>query len=506
MKNKHLLPVLIAMFICTRAAAQQVVPAKSFGNNGTFSTYVRDDYAYATRAIILPDGKLLISAYGGDETGYYYDDFLYKITPAGELDSSFGTNGILNDGGILDVQPDGKIIIAFTSYNHFGDDPAYIVVRRYSANGQHDTTFGTNGQTEFEVGYGVYSGVNIVKVKTTGKILVMGRMDNDRMIWQLNQNGLLDSSFGDNGVRKITSPYEQSINAVSMLPNDEFIIASSYTTSANSGYKTCEVLHKADGTIDSTRGKNGIVFNRNIVSSNGNIKSSYVADLALQKDHKLLVYAYNFVNNSMTGTLFRYNTDGTLDSAFSNNVKVITGSAAGKIGIQSNGRIIVSVGNQLQRFYADGTRDTTFGTNGVFTAPNMNGYFIFTLNKHRLYIASTTPQTSTWPQLIVNAYQFRYDGTEDNSGWITKIKSSKVFAKMIKLFPNPVRDKLIITGLGNGIITQLQLTDATGRVILKAATQDATYQWSMQSLPAGVYYLSIIKDKELPATFKVVKE
>ena len=76
----------------------------------------------------------------------------------------------------------------------------------------------------------------------------------------------------------------------------------------------------------------------------------------------------------------------------------------------------------------------------------------------------------------------------------------------IKLFPNPVRDQLQITGLNTQLSTRLLLTDATGNILKTATTQNATYQWNLQGLSAGVYFVKVNTEGKPSYSFKVVKQ
>jgi uncharacterized delta-60 repeat protein len=114
--------------------------------------------------------------------------------------------------------------------------------------------------------------------------------------------------------------------------------------------------------------------------------------VAIQGDGKIVAagYSYNRTNYNSTFALVRYNTDGSLDTAFGTNGKVTT--AIGNMGgighsedyayaaaIQGDGKILVGgyttlwkgsyygYGSAfaLVRYNIDGSLDTTFGTNGI---------------------------------------------------------------------------------------------------------------------------------------------
>ena len=533
MKNKHVRTLLLTFAVYATAIAQQVVPVTSFGTNGTFKQDINDEYAFAWRAVVQPDGKLLFSLNTSDEFGYSISQFLYRITQKGNPDSSFGTNGILKVGrpnthqgltvgGYFDLQPDEKIVTANVDLDRDDFYTNRLEVERFLPNGTPDSSFGIKKDGSFtyenEGGNQYYFfRVEGIKIRPTGKILIVGSNSSitghNTMFIQLNSNGRIDRSFGDSGLLQSNLPFEQSVRQILLLPNNQFITASVYLKEDNT-VGSCLVAHKADGTIDSSRGINGVMPNNNTIYDGDNIYySNLIIGLKLQADNKLLEYTIDYQNNMITGLLLRYNRDGSPDKSFGNNGRITTGTLGFSynpdypniVETQTNGRVIVDVGQQLQRYLANGTLDATFGTNGVLTQPDMNQSMVFTLDANRLYIVGAGYSTNGLAQVIVNAYTFCNHCTEDNNGLITQLKIPESNDHIVKLYPNPVSDKLTITGLSNDKTTSLQLTNATGRVIKKVTTQSTTFQWNMQALPPGVYYLILIKDNALPVSFKVIK-
>ena len=212
--------------------------------------------------------------------------------------------------------------------------------------------------------------------------------------------------------------------------------------------------------------------------------------------------------------LLRYNSNGVLDKSFGDNGRVITGPDNNDyyypnvVSVQDNGCIIVNTPQKLQRYLSNGKIDRSFGTNGTLLQPNINESLIFTLNKSKLYAVGTTV-TNTKVSVITNAYNFSNGNNiaaNDSELLTRKAKVAETNSPPLKLYPNPVRDKLIITGLNSNSTTNLQLTDANGRTIREATTQSNTYQWNIQMLTPGIYFLNIIIGKEAPVTFKVIKQ
>ena len=130
---------------------------------------------------------------------------ILRVNPDGTLDSTFGNGGILidpvqgsSDAYALALQPDGKIVIA-------GDtDPVYqAIVVRYNSDGTRDANFANQGVQflpELNEGLGI-------AVKPDGKILSLNWdwqfPSNGIALVQLQADGQLDPSFGDNGTFRV---------------------------------------------------------------------------------------------------------------------------------------------------------------------------------------------------------------------------------------------------------------------------------------------------------------
>ncbi|WP_169742460.1 choice-of-anchor U domain-containing protein [Comamonas granuli] len=115
-----------------------------------------------------------------------------------------------------------------------------------------------------------------------------------------------------------------------------------------------------------------------IVSISGSM--DYGRSLALLPDGKLVLAGYSYIGTQNYISLIRLNTDGTLDSSFSADGKLLLPSDAGKsngiygMGLQPDGKMVL-IGNTnggksdgtyfLMRLGADGTVDTDFNGTGT---------------------------------------------------------------------------------------------------------------------------------------------
>ena len=99
----------------------------------------------------------------------------------GSLDTSFDTDGKLNTpfGSTTDtanavaIQPDGKIIVAGSTYNGTNDD---FALARYNVDGSLDASFSFDGKRTSAFGSG--KDVRGVALQADGKIVVAGSINN----------------------------------------------------------------------------------------------------------------------------------------------------------------------------------------------------------------------------------------------------------------------------------------------------------------------------------------
>ena len=158
----------------------------------------------AFKVVALPDGSVL--ALGGHIPST--DCIVAKLTPAGTLDTSFGTDGrAFVDFGMtgsacscMAVDAQGRVVLARGNFG--GQD---VVLTRLTASGLLDATFGTAGVVISDLG-GIET-VRAVVVHPNDSIVVGGtRMadgDEDFLFARYLAGGGLDPSFGTGGWTRI---------------------------------------------------------------------------------------------------------------------------------------------------------------------------------------------------------------------------------------------------------------------------------------------------------------
>ena len=286
--------------------------------------------------------------------------------------------GNTDSGHSVTVQADGKILVVGNSYD--GTNHVFALVR-YNSNGSLDTTFDNDGKVTTAVGSS--SDAYSVTLQADGKILVAGRSNNgsrnDFALVRYNSNGSLDTTFDNDGkvTTVIGSPIDVSVDvgySVTLQSNGKFLVAS-YSWNTNN-WDFALVRYNTNGLLDTTFGNNGKVITE-IGSSDDNGFA-----IVLQTDGKVLVAGRSDNGNNMDFALVRYNSNGSLDTTFDSDGKVTTaigssGDVGASVTLQADGKILVAGISDngknydfaVVRYNSNGSLDTTFDTDGkVITA------------------------------------------------------------------------------------------------------------------------------------------
>ncbi|MGV3661370.1 MAG: choice-of-anchor D domain-containing protein [Prosthecobacter sp.] len=347
------------------AAVQPGAVDTAFGTAGRAVENLNFGYSRFNAVAVQPDGKTLAAGwlYNGSN-----DDFLtVRFNADGSLDSTFGGTGIVITpigGGAetiqdLLVQPDGKIVVAGTSSNDFA-------VVRYNSDGTLDTTFDGDGKVVTPVLSNSDVGRDVI-LQPDGKIIVVGSTNNgsndDFAVVRYNSDGSLDTSFDTDG--KMTAAIGTGADAaesIAIQPNGALIIAGS------SSNDFAVARFTSSGAFDTTFDTDG-----KIVFPMGSTDIAY--DVKLQVDGKIVVTG----NTNMGFGLARLNSNGSLDTTFDGDGKVITVVTSGTSGqafslhLLADGKMLVagygsSAGTTdfaLLRYNANGSLDTSFGPSGT---------------------------------------------------------------------------------------------------------------------------------------------
>ena len=293
------------------------------------------------------------------------EDFaVARLLSDGSLDTSFGSGGITytdftgqgDIAGTLLLQPDGRIVVVGTDYNHFA-------LARYDTAGALDPTFGTGGKTVSSS----FSFAGAGLLQNDGKFLVGGGYVGGHLE-RFASDGTVDTSFGTGGI--VDTSVFDSVEGLAQQPDGKILVA----TSVGGEFpdrKLAVARLNGDGSLDSTFGTSGIA------STTFAAGPSYAVAVILQPDNTIVAGGAVFPPSPYGFALARFEPDGTLDPSFGTNgqVTMFFDDKADQGGFLASGSVgtllrdadgmLLAVGNrQSVRFRADGGIDVTFGIGG----------------------------------------------------------------------------------------------------------------------------------------------
>lgn len=172
----------------------------------------------------------------------------------------------------LALQPDGKILVA-GSATFVGLKGSDYTVARYTQDGILDTTFGSQGVARVDISDRVDALAKIA-VDKNGKIVLAGTTYAKAgaalvSVARLLPNGVIDSSFGSKGVTTVTTTSSNtvahSIGALAIDSQNRIVIAGG----VNSGPPNMVLRFTSSGALDKSFGTNGMVLEQAPMTGTG---------------------------------------------------------------------------------------------------------------------------------------------------------------------------------------------------------------------------------------------
>ncbi len=228
-----------------------------------------------------------------------------------------------------------------------------------------------------------------IAVQNDGDVLVAGycstnSLNNDFAIVRCNSDLSFDTTFSFDGEVTTDLGGDDYCYSVALQSDGKILVAGYSSTNVTSDISYFAIVrYNTNGSLDTTFGSKGFV-----TTDLGLYNRDFGQSVAVQNDGKILVAGYCYAGYSYgyDFALVRYNSDGSLDTTFDYDGKVITELGGDDYGysvtVQTDGKILVagtsrnaSTGNNdfaLVRYNSDGSLDTTFGANAL------NGHSIYT--------------------------------------------------------------------------------------------------------------------------------
>jgi uncharacterized delta-60 repeat protein len=281
---------------------------------------------WGIRGFLRPDQSIAQLVYHGESFGKGTDQIgtlaaTFSADGGGHNWPFIGYYNIRATDGAL--QPDGKTVIIANQAGNW-------LLGRINVGGSRDTGFGVNGFVNLGFGAGNNDEVRNVAVRADGKILVSGTSTDVNgtvlIVARFNTDGTLDSSFGPNG-NGIIYVFDNGVLAEKLLicPDDKILTAGTYRQGEET--VTLFFLLNSNGTPATEFGEEGVAYSVDY----GNVA---LADMKTQPNGKVITLATRSFTppgtinvDDQEAVLTRVNTDGSIDTGFGENSRVIANTS-----------------------------------------------------------------------------------------------------------------------------------------------------------------------------------
>ena len=335
---------------------------------------------------IQSDGKIVALGHRirEDDRGRSGEFCLARYNTDGSLDASFSSDGYVtthiaarsDDPECVIIQPDGKIIAA-GACTHDNYDRDFALVR-YLANGEMDPSFGDDGIVFTDLESGSTDHIADIALQPDGKIVAVGMSDiNGRWDFALaryDRFGNLDPTFSGDG--KVITPMGTDMDmaeSVAIRPDGKIVVVGQVWDEVNWDYEIGLARYNTDGSLD---GSFSWPDGKLIADISG--EDDYINSMVLQPDGKIVLAG----RSDDALLVARYNPNGSRDASFMGagifRISIgLGGGAAASVALQPDGKIVAAgysnsgdnyLDFTLVRCNADGSLDESFGVDGIATS------------------------------------------------------------------------------------------------------------------------------------------
>jgi uncharacterized delta-60 repeat protein len=368
------------------------------------------------------------------------------------------------------LQPDNKIII-FGNFQVVGG-VVKSQIARLNADGSLDNSFNCSDCNLT---------IDNVVSQADGKIIVSGNVviqstpfpTTAGVVYRLNSDGSRDGSF----TSPFTAPAPNPVNStfqsaiVNSVQPDGKILVILYEV--NSGFSSYYLYRlNADGTLDNSFTPIGV--------GGGRLVRTYPQKIASLLDGKILVASNTSSGAGHSASLFRYNSDGSIDSTFERPSFPSLQSSISDFDVYSDGSLII-VGNfnsingvnrtSIAKIQPAGNVDTSFpnlsitGINRVKILSN-GKILIATSNKvYRLNADGSLDNSFNAPANIVQINDFKLDTAGRIILYATFIENSVNVSKFIRLNQDGNPESSFALNLGVAALTTAIAPQSDGKIV-----------------------------------------
>lgn len=321
----------------------------TFGTNGVTLTEITAANDHFTAVSLLSSGKIFAAGYTASTNGTSSSLSLAQYIPAGTLDSSFNPSGnlpgtashsisnFMDQANANAVDSSGNLLIAGQS-NPGGSTLNFAIARFEPVGASLDTSFNSSGSTPGVVttAIGSSSAIQSMALDSSGNIVVGGystqpTTSNDFTIARYTSSGVLDTTFGVNGVVLTDFGGDDRVRGIA-IDSTGAIWAGGYTCNGTN----CNIAvakYLSNGSLDTTFNTTG----KFTLTPPAGYTTSYGTTITIQsatvfsKGYGVVGgYILNTTTNLYDFVLVRIKPTGVLDTTFNTTgiLPVVVGSLA----------------------------------------------------------------------------------------------------------------------------------------------------------------------------------
>lgn len=508
-----------------------------FGQNGIVKTNTYPSHNFytseATALAVQQDGKILVAG-----NGYYtdrysddqYDFLIIRYNTDGSLDESFGDRGVVISDferhvdyiANIILQTDGKIIAGGQSWIN-------PLIARYNTDGSFDESFG-DGKGWVRDQIGAVTSCRGLALQADGKILeLVGEQETFSHLVRYKTDGTRDSSFGVNG-KIVTDAVDKEQLQDIVVQEDGKILAAGYSYKDDIGANVGLLFrYNQNGSYDTSFGEGGKIITK-IDTARMTISHVFI-----QPDKQIITtggYSSKFDISNYTGSVVKCNKDGSYNQHFGLNGMVLTtkGNAKDAAFLQ-DGKMIILEGKLgvyfLSRYNGEPVTDPQFAKikkwlhkhgftwddfphlapgGSIHVERSANGSIFNTIASIAAH-NNSQPYSFEDPAPLAGTNYYRLTATTADGSNVSSnvIAIGNSDAASVKVFPNPVKNSLQVTGLSATQKTILTITDLSGAGRAAVTVTGSSYNWNIGQLKAGSYVLKI-ENGDLVVSKMFIKE
>ncbi len=482
---KRLLFICLGLMI-TFSYAQDGSPDLSFGDNGVVTYVLEGEDHWINGVDEKSNGQILALIKTLDfQTGDL--DRVFAFNEDGSMDEDFGDNGIL-DISNPDINFNGLRVLPDNSYFLTGYSNSVLTILKYDEEGTLDTSFGDNGVLQ-PFDNGVVGSSMIINEDQT--LFFLGnKIINDEPhlhFYKFLENGIPDTTYGDNGL------VLHSLGAVSNVSTsfrkvDEFFYLGINFSENNETTKNI-FRFLINGEIDNTFGVNGRILIP--------IEEEYYVSFNVFNDGNILVGGsyWDWLSETLIRKTIKINSQGQQIQNFGNG-----GAIYGRSGvhIQGNQRFIADgsfvdfeggVSLNYSRFFPNGTHDNSFQFSSNYY--ELGGFAMKHLQSGKILIVGS----DIWyngPDIKIILQRFNNN----------PLNVSDIVKNKVAIYPNPSSGVFQLQNNFPFNNNSYDIYDSLGKKIQSGFLLENFPSIDLSEFSSGVYFLKI---NDIPKTFKLLK-